>query len=174
MMKKTLATAALALLAVLAVPTAASAAYVPAADVVVADNTVVAGAATNVGIAAGSFTPAEPVTFSVTGEGSATLAILRAATVSLTKAAAADGSTSVKVTLPANASGTYTLTATGGTSGNVATAAITAVAADGSATALPRTGGEIPFAVIWIAAGAVALGVVLVAVLTLRRRNQTA
>lgn len=176
MFKKTIATAALAVLAILAAPTAASA-YVVDGSVTVSDSTPSPGEAVTVNIAAGSFDGGEPVVFSVTGEGSVTLAALRTAveTVSKTKTADANGAASVVVTLPANASGTYTLTATGQTSGNIATVSLTVAAADaGAGAVLPRTGGELPFAVIWIAGGALVLGVVLVAVLGLRRRNQTA
>ncbi|RWZ68623.1 hypothetical protein ELQ92_05335 [Labedella populi] len=61
------------------------------------------------------FEPNETVSFTLTGKNGAgaTLAVFRAAisTASLEKAAAADGTASVDVTLPTNAVGDYTLLA---------------------------------------------------------------
>jgi hypothetical protein len=137
----------------------------------------VSGAATpggtvNVAFESG-FTAGESVSFAVTGEGSATLAVFKAATVSLTKTATAGGAASVAVTLPAGATGTYTTTATGLTSGTVGTAALTVAAADaGSSKALASTGYDAPMLLIWAAAGALILGLALVVVLNIVRRQR--
>ncbi|AMM20475.1 hypothetical protein AX769_10355 [Frondihabitans sp. PAMC 28766] len=168
---------ALVLGAMFVAPAAANAAgYVPSSNVTVS-GAVVAGGTDTVGFASGSFDPGENVTFSVTGAGRVQLAALAQQTVTLTKAATSTGADSVSVTLPAGASGTYTLTATGATSGNVATAALSVVPADGTAAstsgALAFTGSTVSMLVVWSAAGAVALGIAFMIVLALVRRQRT-
>jgi hypothetical protein len=175
MIKKALASAGIALALLIATPVAANAAYVPAGNATVSDSTPVAGQAVTVGFGTGSFTAGEQVSFSVTGEGAVTIAAIT--TASVTKTATAAGAASAVVTLPANATGTYTVTATGLTSGRVGTAALTVVAAaadggSGSVT-LPFTGGTLPIAAIWIASGVLVLGVVLLSVVGIRRRSAT-
>lgn len=177
MARKTFAVIALAILAVFAVPAAANAAgYVPANNVSVSGEAVAGGTVT-VTFAEGSFTPGEDVSFAVTGSGTATLSAFKAATVTLVKTASATGAASVNVTLPADATGTYTVTATGLTSGTVGTAAITVTAVDagtGSANTgggLASTGYDAPVLLIWGAGGALLLGIALVVVLTIVRRQ---
>jgi hypothetical protein len=173
-MKKFVATALLVVVGLFAVPTAASA-YAPSTNVTVS-GAVVAGSPVAVGFAAGTFTPGETVSVAVTGEGRVTLAAIE--TVSITKTATNSGAASVTVTLPANARGTYSLTATGLSSGSLATSALTVVAADAGSAALGSngtnglafTGTTVPTLVIWAAAGAVLLGIALMVVLTLQRR----
>lgn len=179
MAKKTFATIALAVLAVFAVPAAANAAgYVPESSVVVS-GTVAPGATVAVAFTEGSFTAGESVSFAVTGSGTATLSVVKAATVSLTKSATSAGAASVNVVLPADATGTYTTTATGLTSGTVGTAAISLPAADAAAGSgasanggLASTGYDAPMLVIWAAAGALLLGVALMVALTVVRRQR--
>lgn len=125
------------------------------------------------------FTGGEDVSFALTGENAegATLAVFKAAvnTQTLVKSADASGSVALDVTLPTNATGTYTVTATGLESGIVGTAAITVVAADGSGSGsgdddgLAVTGGT-ALTAIWIAGGALALGVALLLIRTMRRK----
>ncbi|TDW30572.1 sortase [Cryobacterium psychrophilum] len=175
--KKTFAAIALAVLAVFAVPAAANAAgYVPASDVSVSGSATASSTVT-VDVEEGPFLLGEEVNLSVDGAGTAVRSTFKAATVSLVKTASATGAATVNVTLPTDATGTYAVTATGLTSGNVATAAITVVAADVGAAAnaagdLASTGYPTPVAAIWAAAGALLLGVALVAVLTLLRRQR--
>lgn len=172
--KKSFAAIALAVLAVFAVPVAANAAgYVPSSDVAVS-GAATPGGTVNVTFESG-FTAGESVSFAVTGEGSATLAVFKAATVSLTKTATAGGAASVAVTLPAGATGTYTTTATGLSSGTVGTAAITVAAVDSGAAStngLASTGYDAPMLLIWAAAGALVLGLALVVVLNIVRRQR--
>lgn len=176
-MKKIIAAAMLVVVGVFAAPAVANAAgYVPSSDVAVS-GPVTPGSTDSVGFAAGSFTPNESVTYSVTGEGRATLSAATA-TVSLTKTASASGAASVNVTLPQGATGTYSLTATGLTSGNVATAALTVVPADtasanGSTGGLAFTGSTGAMLLLWSAGGAIALGVALMLVLALVRRQRS-
>jgi hypothetical protein len=180
MLKKTLATAGIALAVIIATPFAANAAtpYVAADNTVVSDSTPAPGQAVTVAFE-NSFTAGEGVRFSVTGEGAVTIAAVT--TASVTKTATAAGNVSAVVTPPANASGTYTVTATGLTSGTVGTAALTVVAANSPAGSngnngvnagnLASTGGNLPVAAIWIASGVLVLGIVLVAVVGIRRRS---
>jgi hypothetical protein len=171
--KKIIAGAGIALVALFAAPAAAQAVYAPDESIIVtgtpAPGEEIAVTFDEV------FTPGEQVSFQVTGSGTATLAVFKAATVGITKTADAAGTAVVDVTLPADATGTYTVTATGLTSGIVGTAAVTVVAADGSGAGdedgdgLAVTGGT-ALTTIWIAAGALALGVVLLLVRGMRRK----
>lgn len=183
MLKKTLAVLTFAILAFVAVPSAANAAgYVPNNNVTVTGNAVPGGTVT-VNFAVSSFAPNESVAVSVSGNTTATLSVVKAAVLtSLTKQASANGSLSVNVTLPSNASGTYTLTATGRTSGNVGTASITTVPANTANLAntggtvasgnLANTGATLPMLMIWIGSGALILGVAIVGTLTFVRRQR--
>jgi len=180
MAKKTFAAIALAVLAVFAVPAAANAAgYVPEGNVTVSDSTVEPGQTVSVSFDDASFAAGESVSFTLTGENAAgaTLATIKAVvnSTSITKTASAAGAVNVAVTLPTNASGSYTLTGTGLTSANVGTATLTAVAADSAAAAnggLASTGYNAPMLAIWAAAGALLLGIALVVVLTVVRRQR--
>ncbi|MDQ4502985.1 hypothetical protein [Sinomonas sp. ASV322] len=181
-MKKLLAALSLALLTLVAVPTVATAAgYVPSGNVSVS-GTPTPGGTTAVGFSAGSFTSGETVTYSVSGNTTATLSAVKAAILTtFSKPAAADGSASVNVALPSNASGTYTLTATGQTSGNVGTASLTVVPQNaqgnqnqngqGSAS-LANTGATMPILLVWIGAGALLLGAAIVGTLMFVRRQK--
>lgn len=186
-MKKLLAVLAVTLMTVFAVPTTAQAAgYVPNGNITIV-GTPTPGGTVTVNFAAGSFAGGETVSYSVSGNTSVTLAIVKAAVLtSLNKPAGANGSASVDVTLPTNASGTYTLTATGQTSGNIGTASITVVPAAGGAqgnqaqgaqdqqgASLANTGATMPFLLVWIAAGALVLGAAVVATLMFVRRQRS-
>jgi len=175
MFKKVLAVAALAIGAILLVPAAANASYVANDKVVVSGSTSPGGTAV-VTFKDGSFTPGETVSFSVTGEGPITLSAVKAAVVTVTStkvANATTGSVVLNVTLPANATGSYTVTATGLSFGNVGTAAITVRSADAGAGAkLPFTGANISPLIIWGAGGILLLGVALLIVLAVVRRQR--
>ena len=142
MIKKLIAGAGIAVLVIFGTSLAANAApgdtYVADDAIVVANSTPVAGEAVDVGFTDGAFNDGEEVNFQVEGEGTATLAMVKAAVVSLTKTASDTGAVSVTVTPPANATGTYTVTATGVTSGTVGTAALTVAAVDDENTPTPR------------------------------------
>ncbi|KQO62320.1 hypothetical protein [Curtobacterium sp. Leaf261] len=182
-MKKLITAVVIAAAALIAVPTAANAAgYVPTGSVTVS-NSVVAGGTTTVNIAAGAFVGNETVNITVTGAGAATIGALPTTTVRATKTASSNGSLAIAVTPPVGGSGTYSLTATGATSGNVATTALTVVpsAAGGAAasatnpgTGLAFTGSTVPALVGWAAGGAIALGVALMVVMGLVRRQRNA
>ena len=177
MFKKILAGAGIALVAFFAVPAAAQAGYGADESISVAGDP---QPGENVAVTFDEyFQPGEDVSFSLTGENAtgATLAVFKAAvnTKSLTKAADASGTSVLNVTLPTNATGTYTVSAAGLTSGIVGTAAVTVVAADGAGNGsgngdgLAVTGGT-AITTIWIAGGALALGVALLLIRTMRRK----
>jgi hypothetical protein len=191
MLKKALAVLSLAVLALFGASTAANAAgYVPSGNVTVTGAAVPGGTVT-VNFAAASFAPNESVAVSVSGSTSVTLSVVKAAVLTtFTKQAASNGSLSVNVTFPTDASGTYTLTATGLTSGNVGTASITIVPASGGTLAntggstgtlantggseptLANTGATLPMLMIWIGAGALVLGGAIVGTLAFVRRQR--
>jgi hypothetical protein len=188
MFKKSLAAIALAVLAVFAVPAAANASgYAPAENITVSGN-VVAGGLVVVNFSNNTFIAGESVSFTLTGENAAgaTLATFKSVvnSQSLVKTANASGGVALDVTLPTNASGTYTVTATGLTSGTVGTASLTVASADGAAGAgtgtgsdasnggLASTGYDAPMLAIWAAGGALLLGVALMVALTVVRRQR--
>ncbi|MCU1636793.1 MAG: Sortase sorted surface protein [Cryobacterium sp.] len=183
MAKKAFAAIALAILATVAVPAAAFAAegdYVPASSVS-APATVEPGEAVPVSFAAGSFVG--DVTYTVTGEGPITLAIVKAAVVteSLTKPVASDGSSSITVEVPADAAGSYQVVARD-SAGTVGTATFAVIAPDSGTAAgsgsgssdgdLASTGYNAPMLAIWAAGGALLLGIALVVVLGIVRRQR--
>lgn len=184
MLKKALAVLTVAFVALVAAPSAANAAYVPSSNITVTGDAVPGGTVT-VNFAAGSFAPNETVSASVSGDTPVTLSAVKAAVVSqFTKQASATGAVSINVTLPTNASGTYTLTATGLTSGNVGTAAITVVPASVANTsasvgnaggaALAETGASLPMLMVWIGVGALILGVAAVTTVGFVRKRRSA
>lgn len=114
------------------------------------------------------FTANASIDFTLVGENasSGSLGRVKLAVDSLTttKTADASGSVSVAVTLPANASGDYTLSATGERAGSSA--------GSGGAT-LPSTGGDSESLLgIWVGGGALVLAGATVAVATTVRRNR--
>ncbi|MBC7517328.1 MAG: hypothetical protein H7248_00325 [Microbacteriaceae bacterium] len=188
MFKTTTAAISLVIVALLAVPTAAFATdYVPAQNVTTS-GPVVAGAPVDVAFAPGSFAGDESVRFVVVGDGpEAQLAVLKArSTASLTKQAHG-GAVTIKVTIPVGATGTYTTTATGVTSGRVATAALAVAPVDSAAStggkALDSTGGKalastgvspITMLLMWAAGGVLLLGIALLIVRVAVRRQRAA
>jgi hypothetical protein len=171
--RKIIAGAGIALVAVFAAPAAAQAVYGPDENVVVSGEPQ-PGETVEVTFDE-VFEGDEQVSGQVSGNGQPTIAIFRAATDSVVKSAV-DGTVTFDVTLPTDATGTYTVTATGLESNIIAEAAITVVAADSGAGAgddsgdgLAVTGGT-ALTAIWIAAGALGLGIVLLLVRGLRRK----
>ncbi|MGV8881648.1 MAG: sortase [Rhodoglobus sp.] len=180
MIKKTLAIAALAVAAVFAVPTAALAAgYVPEGNIIV-EGPAAPGGFISVSFTPGSFSPGEPISLSITGEPTATLGVVLTGTVTGSSTAGADGSLGSGFTLPSNATGTYTFTATGLVSGNVGSASVSVTPADsgtggsggGGGGGLVNTGAQFPVLGLWIGGGALLLGGALIAVLAIARKQR--
>jgi len=177
MARKVFAVIALAILAIFAVPVAANAAgYVPQDSITVSGKSA-AGATVTVGFGTGAFGHGADVTFGVTGAGKpATLSVFKAATATTVKTADATGAVDLNVTLPADASGSYTVTGTD-TFGTVGTATITVPTADGGlantgGNGLAHTGYSAPMLLIWAASGALLLGIAMVVVLSIVRRQR--
>lgn len=178
-MKKALIALTLAGAMLFAAPLAASATYVDDAPPPFASNyTPTPGGSTEVTFPAGSFPGNTPITVTLTGEGvgAAVLASLRPMAIeskSITKNSAGDGSLVVTVTLPETALGQYAVVGTGG--GITLSVAVTVVPTDaaGPNPGLPVTGGEIPFALVWGAGGAMLLGAALVLVMVTVRRQRS-
>lgn len=166
-----LATAAVASALIIAPAAAASATatYVPGAPAATVTGTPAPGATVNVGFGAGTFEPGANVISVLSGANANTARL--ASTTAITKPAAADGSLGVAVTLPANASGTYTLTATQGDIVRTRTIVVPAADAAGS-EGLANTGAD-SAAAFWFAGGLLALGATTVVTLNVVRRNRS-
>lgn len=149
--------------------------YVPSSDITISDSTPAPGGSATISFLGSAFDPSEAVNFVLEGENAsgATLAVITPAaleTKSFTKAADATGAVSVTVTLPSNATGTYKLTGTGVTSGNIGTATLTATTASGDT--LENTSANNVMLWGWAGAGALILvgGGIVVAASVRRQR----
>lgn len=178
MLKKITAVVALALAGLFVAPLAANASYVPGASIT-ATGDFTPGGTFVVEFSDGSFQPNEEVSLALTGENAtgATLAVVNTQTTQ--KTASAAGAVSLTVTLPTNATGSYTVTGTGLSSGLIGTVTITVSAAPGAGAGadtngdgLADTGFNTPAFVVWAAAGAVVLGAALIAVFVMMRRQR--
>ena len=179
---KAAAVAAIVAGAMFAVPTAASA-YTPAPGAEVNDSTVAPGATFVFSVEAEVFAPGEAVSISLTGENAsaASLAFVKFAVqtqVLGTVDATADGGLdAVQITLPDNATGTYTITATSASNPVGVSATVTAVTGGGTtpddSDDLAATGldSEALLAV-WIAGGALLLVGGGITVASVVRRNK--
>ncbi|WP_460776114.1 hypothetical protein [Microbacterium sp. GXF7504] len=165
-----LAAIAVAIVALVAAPAAANAAYTPSPQG--GTTTFTAAPGGSVSVPYTGFQPGETVRFSLTGENAngATLALVKTAveTKTFDKAASASGAVTVTVTLPSNATGAYTLSAQGLTSGT-------------SAAAVTINAGQVPAATgvdsaslmgVWIGGGVLLLGGLAVTVFAVRRQRQ--
>ncbi len=174
MFHKFSAVALLAAIAIFALPTAANAAYVPANQGGAGTTQSAPGAPETVAFTAGAFSNSEQVRVTVTGDPEAALGVVRAL-ASNTKdyPATRSGALSFTVTVPTNApaNAVYNVTATGVTSGNVGTHTITVVTAD-SKKGLAFTGGTVPVVIIWGGAGVLLLGIALLVVFGVVRRQR--
>jgi hypothetical protein len=172
MAKKFLAIAALALAVIFAVPTAAMAAgYVPPGNVSSSGGTTSSpGQTKTIVFAAGSFSAGETVSVTVTGSPAATLG-----STSYTATAAGALTITVKIPTSATANSVYSIQAVGVSSGNVGTFRLTVVVADAGAAApggLAYTGGTISMLIVWGGAGILALGIALLIVMRVVRRQR--
>ena len=169
--KKLLAIAALALAVIFAVPTTAMAAgYVPPGNVSSSGGTVASpGQTKTIVFADGSFSASESVVVSVTGSPTATLG-------ATSYTSSATGSLTITVTIPTTATATsvYSIQAVGANSGNVGTYRLTVVVADTGAKSggLAFTGGTVSMLIVWSAAGILTLGIALLLVMRVVRRQR--
>jgi hypothetical protein len=185
--KQIIAGIVLAAIAVFSVPLAANASTGEgdSSSCAVSPSTIKAGGSTTFSCTAGTFGDSENVQFVVGGKDGSniTLASFHSSSVALTKLSASDGSTSLHITVPTDASGAYTITATGSTSARGGTATITVVPASDAVTSttgvtttsggsgLADTGSIVSMTLLWAGGGVVALGLILLIVLALARRR---
>ncbi|MGV8896378.1 MAG: LPXTG cell wall anchor domain-containing protein [Rhodoglobus sp.] len=177
MFKKALAAAVLATVTALALPFGAVAAtpYVELTKISFSTSTLTPYQPFDITFAQAAFAPMENVDATIISDHTATLAVIKTAVQgSVMKQSSDTGA--VAFTVSGSAPGSYTLTATGQTSGIVGVATFTIAPADtASGSGLPNTGSEIPPLAIWVGGGALALGAALVLTVTLsRRRSNTA
>ena len=173
-----LAAVVIAVAAIVAAPAAANA-YTPGeADVAVSGTPVPGGTVT---LGAVAFDAGTTVSFTLTGENaaSATLASVKLVvntSPAFTATTNASGAASVAVKLPANATGTYTVAATGLKNGVTVTETSALVVSTGGATGggLPATGVDSASLMgVWIGGGVLLLGGLAVTVFAVRRQRQT-
>lgn len=179
---KAAAVAAIVAGAMFAVPTAASA-YTPGPGAGVSDSTVAPGGTFTFLVEAGVFAPGETVSISITGENAsgASLAFVKFAVetqaLGTTTANAEGGVDGAQITLPANATGTYTVTATSASNPIGTSATVTAVAGDSGETPgdddLATTGADSEaLLALWVGGGALLLAGGGIAVASAVRRNK--
>lgn len=165
MIRKALATAALAAVALFAVPVAAQA---EEAGYTTQGPAVTAAPGEAVSLTFTGLPANTPST--ATAPDAVTLAVLKASTASKPT----DASGSVTYQASATQPGTYTITVTAG--GVVATATLTVAPSDtaggGSGDDLASTGFDLPVLALWVGGGALVLGAALIAVMTTVRRNR--
>lgn len=172
MLKKIFATLAIGVLTALASPTVASA-YAPSVSITI-NGTVSPGATLNITVINGTFTSGEDVNFQIHGAGSVQLGSLADTTDSVVKTANPWGGATPAVTLPTNARGSYNVTATGLESGTVVSTAITVPTADSAGADDTFTGSNgVSMLAIWTASGLALLGVALIVVMNVVRRQRS-
>jgi hypothetical protein len=178
---KAAAVAAIVAGAMFAVPTAASA-YTPSPDAGVTDSTVAPGGTFTFFVEPEAFVPGETVSISITGESAsgASLAFVKFAVetqvLGTATANAEGGLDGVQISLPANASGLYTITATSPSNPAGVSATVTAVTGgndNGDDDDLATTGADSEaLLALWVGGGALLLVGGGIAVASAVRRNK--
>lgn len=182
MFTKTLAAAAVAALLLLAAPAAAQAADYPSGSPCTFDAAVVhAGGTATLICQPGTWGASELIDWTATGEDGSNvhLAVLKSdtSTVHFSKHSNADGSDVLKVTLPADASGVYTLLGHGETSDHTCVSSVTVVPVDQPISSssdpgkgLADTGSVIAGWAVWAGGGLLGLGLIAVAIAAWMRK----
>jgi hypothetical protein len=186
MFKKILAAVAVTAALLLAAPAAANAVdYTDGAQCKFDVSVVKAGGTATLLCIPGTWSPGEAIDWTVTGQDGAgfKLVSFRAATSSLhyTKHANADGSDVLLMTLPANASGQYSVVGVGQRSGHECPTTLTVLPADqastvvdpGSTGGLAATGSVVATWAAWAGGSLIVLGLVALAVVAWIRRLKT-
>ncbi len=177
MLKKILAAAAVAAALLLAAPAAANAVDYPSGAPCAFDvSTTQAGNSATLTCVPGTWGDGETITWVASGSDGAS--IVMASSVTFSKQANSDGSDVLHVTLPSDASSSYTITGTGTTSGHVCSASVTVVPADASASTindpgssgLADTGSVIAEWALWSGVGLLVIGLVSVAIAAWMRK----
>lgn len=184
MFKKILAAAAVVATLLLAAPTAANAdPYTNGSPCQFDVNVVQSGDTATLICVPGTWASSEIVDWTATGEDGTSIRLVafKAVTSSIhfAKNAAADGSDVLKVTLPSDAVGLYTVVGHGRTSDHTCPASLTVIPADHPASVsgqsssnsdLPNTGSIIAGWAAWSAAGLLVLGLLVLAIAFWARR----
>ena len=146
--------------------------------------TVEAGGSVQLICVPGTWAPSELVDWSVTGQDGASIQLAsfhaQSSTVHFSKHANADGSDVLTITVPADASGAYTVTGVGQTSGHVCTATLTVDPAESAVNSsststtpgigLSNTGSVVATWVAWLGGGLILLGLIVLAIVYWARR----
>ena len=176
---KAAAATALVAGALFVTPTVANATYTPPTTGTVSSSTVAAGGSFTFSVPGDVFAPGESVTISLTGESAlgASLGYVKFAveTKALgTVTATADGGVApVKITLPSNASGRYTILATSASNPTGVVAYVTVSGSASTDNSLATTGlDNAALLPIWVGGGALVLVGGGLAVATTVRRNR--
>jgi hypothetical protein len=164
-------------------PVAANAAYTPSTGTV--SGSLTPGSTDTISFPGGTFDPSDEVTFTISGAGAVTVGMFKANTASGSVHADGSGGASDTITLPTDATGSYSITAAGVPSGRIGVATITIAGTGGSGSSsasgsgsagggsgLADTGSNISMLVIWAGVGAVGLGIAFIIVLTIVRRQR--
>ncbi|MGH1523739.1 hypothetical protein ACRAWC_06675 [Leifsonia sp. L25] len=177
MLKKILAAAAVTAALLLSAPAAANAVPYPSGAPCTFDVSVTqAGHTATLTCIPGTWAGGETITW--VGSGSNGSGIVMASSVTFSKHSNSDGSDVLKVTLPSDATGVYTITGTGATSGHVCSASLTVTPADATSSTindpgssgLADTGSVIAEWSIWAGGGLLIIGLVSVAVAAWMRK----
>jgi cobalamin biosynthesis Mg chelatase CobN len=192
MRKKLIAALLLGAAVALAAPAAANAEpYTKGASCSISPITVAAGSTTTFTCSAGTFQPSESVAYTVSGENgsNASLASYRTSISSAhaTKISSSNGGSVLRITVPTDATGAYTVTGTGATSHASSAATVTVVPADapagttasgdGSSTSatgsstIASTGSVVSSYVAWIGGALVFLGLIALLIVAAARRR---
>lgn len=173
MSKKVLAALIIGAAIALAAPAAANAVpYTHGGDCSISPTTVAAGGTSTMTCAPGTFKPSEGVQYVVSGKDASQ------ATLSSDPTATPQGGSQVEVTVPQDASGAYTVTATGATSQAASAVTVTVLPADApasttssSSTGLASTGSTIGWYFAWIGGALVVVGLIVLSLIAAARRR---
>ncbi|KRC52096.1 hypothetical protein ASE16_03310 [Leifsonia sp. Root227] len=174
MSKKFLAALIIGAAIALAAPAAANAVpYTHGGDCSISPSTVAAGGTSTMTCAPGTFKPSEGVQYVVSGKDASK------ATLSADPTATTAGGSQVQVTVPQDATGAYTVTATGASSQAASAVTVTVLPADvpastsssGSSTGLASTGSTIGWSIAWIGGALVVLGLIVLSLIAAARRR---
>ncbi|MGN7799306.1 hypothetical protein [Leifsonia sp. 22587] len=186
MFKKILAAIAVTAGLLVAAPAAANAVpYTKGAECSFDVSVVESGGSATLICIPGTWSPGEAIDWTVTGQNGASFKLASFATADsslhFVKHANADGSDVLSVTLPASASGTYSVVGHGQTSGHECPATLTVLPADaastvvdpGSSDGLAHTGSVVATWAAWMGGSLIVLGLIALALVAWIRKVKT-
>ncbi|MDN4598287.1 hypothetical protein [Leifsonia virtsii] len=185
MFKKILAAVAVTAGLLLAAPAAANAVdYTDGAQCKFDVSVVDSGSSATLICIPGTWSPGEAITWTVTGQDGSSFKLASFTTASsslqFTKHANADGSDVLSVTLPASASGQYSVVGVGQTSGHECPTTLTVLPADQASTVvdpgsggLAHTGSVVATWAAWAGGSLVVLGLIALAIVAWIRKLKT-